>query len=58
MNFIDTPGITDGELRYPFELEKGLVWLAENVADLVLVLFDPIGQTLCRKTMSIIKQID
>ena len=39
-------------------MENALVWLAENAADLVLVFFDPIGQTLCKKTMAIVQKID
>ena len=58
VNFIDTPGITDGALRYPFDMERALVWLAQHAADIVLVFFDPIGQTLCKKTMAIVEKID
>ena len=54
VNFIDTPGLTDADLRYAFDIDKSIQWLAENVADVIMVFFDPIGQTLCNRTMSIL----
>lgn len=41
--FIDTPGLVDGDMKYPFDVNKAILWLGEQIADLVFVFFDPIG---------------
>ena len=45
VTFIDTPGLVDGGMNYPFDVNEGLLWLGELV-DLVFVFFDPIGQVM------------
>ena len=55
VDFIDTPGLTDGMLNYKCDMNV-ITWLA-GYADLVFVFFDPIGQALCQKTLSIVKEI-
>ncbi|XP_003388904.1 PREDICTED: uncharacterized protein LOC100641518 isoform X2 [Amphimedon queenslandica] len=54
VTFIDTPGLVDGDMKYPFDVEKTLIWLGE-MADLVFVFFDPLGQALCRRTLDIVE---
>eukprot|EP00898_Chlorokybus_atmophyticus_P002725 jgi/Chlat1/3453/Chrsp23S03772 len=54
---IDTPGLVDGDLQYPFDVDSVIVWLADH-ADLILVFFDPIGQALCARTMDIIQRLN
>ena len=54
--FIDTPGLADGNLKYKFNIEEVLEWFTKH-CDLVLTFFDPQGQALCRRTMSLIKQL-
>ena len=50
---IDTPGLADGHLRYKFNIEEAIMWLASH-CDLVYVFLDPIGQALCKKTNQLI----
>lgn len=56
VTFIDTPGLVDGDMKYPFDVEKTLIWLGD-MADLVFVFFDPLGQALCRRTLDIVGKI-
>ena len=49
VTFIDTPGLADGELHYPYDIERAILWLGES-ADLILVFFDPIGQVSANLT--------
>ena len=54
VDFIDTPGLTDGYVRYNCDIIEMMKWMS-NYVDLVLVLLDPIGQALCTKTMDMIE---
>ena len=47
VTFIDTPGLVDGGMNYPFDVNEGLLWLGDLV-DLIFVFFDPIGQVNIR----------
>jgi GTPase Era involved in 16S rRNA processing len=40
--FVDTPGLADGQLKYKFEIEKSIEWMASH-CDLILTFFDPHG---------------
>lgn len=53
VTFIDTPGLVDGEMNYPFDVEKAIKFLG-NLADLVFVFFDPIGQALRKRTLNVV----
>ena len=53
VTFIDTPGLVDGDMKYPFNVEEVLTWLGRR-ADLILVFFDPLGQALCKRTLDIV----
>ncbi|KAH9528846.1 hypothetical protein DERF_002761 [Dermatophagoides farinae] len=57
VSLIDTPGLADGELHYPFDINKSLVWMG-SIADLIFVFFDPIGQALCKRTLDIVEQLN
>lgn len=57
VNFIDTPGLVDGDMKYPFDVNKAILWLGENIADLIFVFFDPIGQALCKRTLNIVERL-
>lgn len=57
VSLIDTPGLADGELHYPFDINKCLVWMG-SIADLIFVFFDPIGQALCKRTLDIVEQLN
>jgi hypothetical protein len=54
--FIDTPGLADGNLKYKFDIEGAFDWFS-HYCDLILVFFDPQGQALCKRTMSLIKNL-
>ncbi|KAJ3244581.1 hypothetical protein HDU77_009828 [Chytriomyces hyalinus] len=56
ITFIDTPGLVDGGVKYPFDPEKVLTRLVDE-ADLVFTFFDPIGQALCSRTMNVVESI-
>jgi len=56
VDLIDTPGLTDGRIEYPFDIDSILVWLADRV-DLVLVFFDPHGQAMIERTMNVVKKL-
>ena len=43
VTFIDTPGLVDGDMKYPFDVNNSISWIGENIADLIFVFFDPIG---------------
>ena len=54
VTFIDTPGLADGQLSYPYDIEKAILWLGNKV-DIIFVFFDPIGQALCKRTLSLVE---
>lgn len=56
IDLVDTPGLADGELQYPFNVEKIIVEMTSCV-DLFLVFFDPIGQALGRRVLSVVEQL-
>lgn len=43
VTFVDTPGLVDGDMNYPFDVNQAILWLGDLV-DLIFVFFDPIGQ--------------
>ena len=43
VDLVDSPGLVDGEMEYPFDVTESIVFLADHV-DLILCFFDPIGQ--------------
>lgn len=57
VTFVDTPGLVDGEMHYPYDVEKSILWLG-NMADQIFVFFDPIGQALCRRTINLVEKIN
>ncbi|CAL8248215.1 unnamed protein product [Merluccius merluccius] len=56
LTFVDTPGLVDGDMVYPFNVNSAITWLGEQ-ADLVFVFFDPMGQALCKRTLNIVEQL-
>lgn len=56
VTFVDSPGLVDGDMCYPFDVNKSILWLSE-LCDLVFVFFDPIGQALCKRTLNIVEEI-
>merc|ERR1719412_650606 len=57
VTFVDTPGLVDGDMKYPFDVDQAILWLG-SVVDLVFVFFDPIGQALCKRTLNIVEQLN
>lgn len=57
VTFIDTPGLVDGDTKYPFDVNKGILWLGD-LADCIFVFFDPIGQALCKRTLNIVEALN
>ncbi|XP_063713858.1 uncharacterized protein LOC134841746 [Symsagittifera roscoffensis] len=56
VNFLDTPGLTDGDMKYGFDVDQAILWLGK-IADLIFVFFDPIGQALCKRTLNIVEEL-
>ncbi|XP_046721485.1 uncharacterized protein LOC124396408 isoform X2 [Silurus meridionalis] len=56
VTFVDTPGLVDGDMKYPFDVDQTILQLGD-VCDLILVFFDPIGQALCKRTLNIVEQL-
>ncbi|XP_059490341.1 uncharacterized protein LOC132205358 [Neocloeon triangulifer] len=57
VTFVDTPGLVDGALQYHFDVNDAILWLG-SMADLVFVFFDPIGQALCNRTVSLVEKMN
>ncbi|CAF0712608.1 unnamed protein product [Brachionus calyciflorus] len=57
VTFIDTPGLVDGDMKYPFDVNNAILWFGE-VSDLIFVFFDPIGQALCKRTLNIVEKLN
>jgi len=55
--FVDTPGLVDGDMLYPFNVNKSIEFLG-GLCDLVFVFFDPIGQALCKRTLNIVEHLN
>lgn len=57
LTFIDTPGLVDGDMKYPFDVNQAILWFGE-ISDLIFVFFDPIGQALCKRTLNIVESLN
>jgi len=57
ITFIDTPGLVDGEMQYPFDVDETIRWMGRK-CDLIFVFFDPIGQALCKRTLNIVEDLN
>ncbi len=58
VDLIDSPGLVDGNVAYPFDVNAVMREMSTSIADLVLVFFDPIGQALCSRTMAVVKTLN
>ncbi|XP_064392278.1 uncharacterized protein LOC135339954 [Halichondria panicea] len=56
VTFIDSPGLVDGDMNYPFDVNEAIIMLG-NTVDLIFVLFDPLGQALCKRTLNILEEL-
>lgn len=54
VTFVDSPGLVDGDMKYPFDVDEVVLWLGD-LCDLILVFFDPMGQALCKRTLNIVE---
>lgn len=57
VTFVDTPGLVDGDMKYPFDVDQAVLWLGD-LCDLILVFFDPMGQALCKRTLNIVEMLN
>ncbi|XP_035692019.1 uncharacterized protein LOC118426623 [Branchiostoma floridae] len=57
VTFVDTPGLVDGDMKYPFDVDEAILWLGD-LADLIFVFFDPMGQALCKRTLNIVERLN
>lgn len=57
VTFIDTPGLVDGDMKYPFDVNNAILWFGD-ICDLIFVYFDPIGQALCKRTLNIVEKLN
>jgi hypothetical protein len=57
ITFIDTPGLVDGDMKYPFDVDAAIRWFG-GIADLIFVYFDPIGQALCKRTLNLVERLN
>jgi GTP1/Obg family GTP-binding protein len=57
ITFIDTPGLVDGDMKYPFDVNNAILWFGD-ISDLIFVFFDPIGQALCKRTLNIVEKLN
>uniref|UniRef100_A0A3B5PXB5 Si:ch211-11k18.4 n=2 Tax=Xiphophorus TaxID=8082 RepID=A0A3B5PXB5_XIPMA len=57
VTFVDSPGLVDGDMKYPFDVDEVILWLGE-LCDLILVFFDPMGQALCKRTLNIVESLN
>ncbi|KAK9534843.1 hypothetical protein VZT92_007263 [Zoarces viviparus] len=57
VTFVDSPGLVDGDMKYPFDVDEVIMWLGE-LCDLVLVFFDPMGQALCKRSLNIVERMN
>ncbi|KAG1957958.1 uncharacterized protein si:dkey-98f17.5 [Pimephales promelas] len=56
VTFVDTPGLVDGDMVYPFDVNNAITSFGEQ-ADLIFVFFDPMGQALCKRTLNIVEKL-
>lgn len=56
VEFIDTPGLTDGTLKYPFDVDEVIYELA-NHATMIMVFLDPIGKALVSRCMNVVEKL-
>lgn len=57
ITFIDTPGLVDGDMKYPFDVNNAILWFGD-ISDLIFVYFDPIGQALCKRTLNLVEKLN
>ncbi|DBA00473.1 TPA: hypothetical protein N0F65_002716 [Lagenidium giganteum] len=57
VDFIDSPGLVDGDISYPFDVNEAIVQFAD-CSDLIFVFLDPMGQALCSRTMHVVKALN
>jgi hypothetical protein len=57
VDVIDTPGLVDGSIGYPFDPRAALVRVA-LCADVIIVTMDPVGQSLCSRTLNAVRALN
>ncbi|KAJ7333768.1 hypothetical protein OS493_015859 [Desmophyllum pertusum] len=44
-------------MKYAFDVDDSILWLGD-LADLIFVFFDPIGQALCKRTLNLVEKLN
>lgn len=57
VDFVDTPGLVDGGIVYPFDPNKLIQRLAA-ISDIIFVFMDPHGGSNCTRTMSVVRALN
>ena len=57
VDFIDSPGLVDGEVTYHFEVNDVIIDMASH-CDLVMCFMDPMGQALSTRTMNVVQRLN
>ncbi|TRY50043.1 50S ribosome-binding GTPase [Cryptosporidium tyzzeri] len=57
INFIDTPGLLDGDSIYSFDIDNVIRDIAMSLCDLVLICIDSSGQAFSKRLLSFAKYI-
>ncbi|XP_072225428.1 uncharacterized protein [Leuresthes tenuis] len=57
VTFVDSPGLVDGDMKYPFDVDEVILYLGD-LCDLIMVFFDPMGQALCKRTLNIVESLN
>lgn len=57
INFIDTPGLVDGDSVYSFDIDSVIKDVAISLCDLVLICIDPSGQALSKRLLGLAKHL-
>ncbi|KAF7456758.1 50S ribosome-binding GTPase family protein [Cryptosporidium felis] len=55
INFVDTPGLVDGDSIYSFDIDNVIKDIAASLCDLILVCIDPSNQTPSRRLLEVAK---
>ena len=56
LELIDTPGLVDGTVRYPFDVDAAMDELAKE-ASIILVFLDPMGKALVSRCMNAVERL-
>jgi len=50
VTFVDTPGLVDGDMKYPFDVNQAILWLGKFLSHCPSSMFSPWFLILCTHT--------